>query len=48
MSDSPDVVTGKRLLDLAKLQGFHFQRIAPGSDAPLWGVRESEGWRTPP
>lgn len=45
MGDSADVVTGKRLLDIAKHQGFHFQRVAPGPDAPLWGVRESDGWR---
>ncbi len=44
MGDSPDVVAGKRLLDLAKHQGFQFQR-APGPDAPLWGVRESDNWR---
>lgn len=29
-TDSPDVVTAKRLLDHAKLRGFEFQRIAPG------------------
>lgn len=45
MVDSPDVVSGKRLLDLAKYQGFQFHRIAPGPDAPLWGVRETDGWR---
>ena len=31
----------KRLLDTAKDQGFTFQRIAPGSDGPLRGVRET-------
>jgi len=45
MGDSPDVVIGKRLLDLAKHQGFQFQRVAPGPDAPLWGVWESDNWR---
>ncbi len=45
MGDSPDVATGKRLLDLAKHQGFQFQRVAPGLDAPLRGVGESDDWR---
>lgn len=45
MSDSSDMMIGKRLLDIAKHQGFHFQRVAAGPDAPLWGVRESDDWR---
>ncbi|MCA1673647.1 MAG: hypothetical protein LC799_16085 [Actinobacteria bacterium] len=45
MVDSPDLVTGKRLLDAAKRHGFVFQRIAPGPDGPLEGIRESAEWR---
>ena len=44
MGDSPDLLAGKRLLDLAKRQGFQFQRVAPGPDAPLWAVRDSSSW----
>jgi hypothetical protein len=44
MADSPDLVAAKRLLDAAKDAGFTFQRIAPGKDAPLRGVRESTQW----
>ena len=33
MTDSPDLWAAKRLLDLAKLRGFTFQRIASGEDA---------------
>ncbi len=43
--ESPDLVVAKRLLDAAKQGGFHFQRVAPGPDGPLWGVRETLGWR---
>jgi hypothetical protein len=35
----------KRLLDVAKSRGFAFERIAPGPDAPLRGVRETIQWR---
>lgn len=45
VADSPDVAAGKRLLDVAKLQGFTFQRLAPGPDGPLRGVRETPEWR---
>lgn len=41
----PDLTAAKRLLDAAKRGGFRFQRVAPGSDGPLWGVRESLDWR---
>lgn len=41
MADDPELAAAKRLLDLAKDQGFVFQRIAPGEDGPLLGVRES-------
>lgn len=42
--ESPDVVTGYRLIDTAKRCGFQFQRLAPGPDGPLWGVRDTEDW----
>lgn len=45
VADSPDVITGMRLLDAAKRHGFVFRRIAPGPDGPLEGVRESAEWR---
>lgn len=44
MTDSPDVIIAKRLLDYAKQGGFTFQRTAPGEDAPLVGYRVSGGW----
>lgn len=44
MADSPDLAAAKRLLDAAKEAGFCFQRIAPGEDAPLLGVRQSTEW----
>ncbi|HET9255288.1 MAG TPA: hypothetical protein VFO16_08815 [Pseudonocardiaceae bacterium] len=45
MAEGPELVAAKRLLDLAKAQGFSFQRIAPGEDGPLLGVRESPEFR---
>ena len=45
MTDSPDLAAAKRLLDDAKGQGFHFERIAPGEDGPLRGVRETPEYR---
>ncbi|MGH3929716.1 MAG: hypothetical protein ACRDTF_07040 [Pseudonocardiaceae bacterium] len=45
MAESPDVVAGMRLLDLAKGHGFQFRRLAPGPDGPLWGVRDTAHWR---
>jgi hypothetical protein len=48
VADSPDLVVGRRLLDTAKRHGFAFQRLAPGPDAPLCGVRETENWRGGP
>ncbi|MGH3784292.1 MAG: hypothetical protein ACRDRO_27650 [Pseudonocardiaceae bacterium] len=45
MTDSPDVAAAMRLLDAAKNGGFVFQRIAPGPDGPLRGVRQTEQWR---
>lgn len=44
-TESPDLVAGMRLLDLTKHHGFQFQRIAPGPDGPLWGVRETDDWQ---
>lgn len=40
-ADTPDLAAAKRLLDAAKRDGFTFQRIAPGPDGPLRGVRET-------
>jgi hypothetical protein len=45
MADSPELVAAKRLLDVAKNDGFAFERIAPGEDGPLRGVRETPQWR---
>ena len=45
MTDSPDLVAAKRLLDAAKAAGFTFQRVAPGEDGPLLGARESIEYR---
>jgi hypothetical protein len=45
MTDSPGLVAAKRLLDAAKQAGFHFQRVAPGEDGPLLGVREGIEYR---
>ncbi|MDQ2884020.1 MAG: hypothetical protein M3Y48_23435 [Actinomycetota bacterium] len=45
MTDSPDVAAAMTLLDVAKDGGFSFQRIAPGPDGPLLGVRVTEHWR---
>lgn len=44
-AESPDLVAAKQLLDIAKRRGFVFQRVAPGPDGPLWGVRETLEWR---
>jgi hypothetical protein len=43
--ESPDLAAAKRLLDAAKRGGFRFQRVAPGQDGPVWGVRETLQWR---
>lgn len=45
MADGPELAAAKRLLDLARDQGFVFQRVAPGEDGPLLGVRESPEYR---
>ena len=44
-ADSPELAAAKRLLDAAKSQGFTFQRIVPGPDGPLVGVRETVDYR---
>lgn len=43
-ADSPELSAAMRLLDDAKSGGFAFERIAPGPDGPLRGVRETAGW----
>jgi hypothetical protein len=40
-ADSPELRAAKRLLDLAKNQGFIFQRVGPGPDGPLFARRET-------
>jgi hypothetical protein len=40
-ADGPELAATKRLLDLARDQGFVFQRVAPGEDGPLLGIRDS-------
>lgn len=42
-TDSPDLVTAKRLLDHVKAQGFQFQRV-DGPDGALVGTRHTEEW----
>jgi len=44
-ADGPELTAAKRLLDVAKSQGFTFQRIAPGPDGPLFGARETVDYR---
>ena len=44
-AESADLAAAKRLLDAAKRGGFRFERVAPGPDGPLWGVRETLQWR---
>lgn len=45
IADNPDLMAAMRLLDAAKDAGFTFQRIAPGPDGPLRGMRESIAWQ---
>lgn len=40
-AESPQLRAAKRLIDLAKHQGFAFQRLAPGEDGPLFSRRET-------
>jgi hypothetical protein len=44
-ADGPQLKAAKRLLDLAKRQGFAFQRVAPGEDGPLFARRETIEYR---
>ncbi len=44
MGESPELAAAKRLLDTAKTAGFSFERIAPGEDGPLRGVRQCVEW----
>lgn len=44
MTDSADVAAAKRLLDDAKDSGFAFERVAPGPDGSLCGVRKTVEW----
>lgn len=44
MSESPDLATAFKLVDIAKARGFSFERTGPGEDAPVIGVRESLEW----
>jgi hypothetical protein len=44
-AESPQLRAAKRLLDLAKRQGFAFQRLAPGEDGPLFARRETIDYR---
>jgi len=43
--DSPWTAAAKRLLDGLRAQGFAFERIGPGEDAPVRGVRDSIAYR---
>lgn len=43
-NESPDLVIAMRLLDLAKLRGFQFQRVAKGPDGALLGTRNTGEW----
>ena len=45
MGDSPDLAVAKQLMHGAKAEGFRFERIAEGPDAPVVGVRDSVGYR---
>lgn len=44
-TDSSQLSAAKRLLELAKRQGFAFQRVAPGEDGPLFARRETIEYR---
>jgi hypothetical protein len=45
VAEGTELRAAKRLLDLAKGQGFAFQRIAPGPDGPLFARRETLDYR---
>ncbi|MGH3928967.1 MAG: hypothetical protein ACRDTF_03205 [Pseudonocardiaceae bacterium] len=44
LNESPDLVIAMRLLDLAKLRGFEFRRVANGPDGALLGTRHTGDW----
>jgi hypothetical protein len=44
-AEGPQLRAAKRLLDLAKRQGFAFHRLAPGEDGPLFARRETVDYR---
>lgn len=44
VAESPDLVIAMRLLDLVKLQGFQFRRVAEGPDGALLGTRRTGDW----
>jgi hypothetical protein len=44
VTDSPDLLAAKHLLDLLRLRGFSFTRLARGEDGPLRGTRETADW----
>jgi hypothetical protein len=44
-AESAELAAAKRLLETAKRGESSFQRVAPGPDGPLWGVRETDDWR---
>jgi hypothetical protein len=44
-AEGPQLRAAKRLLDLAKRQGFAFHRLAPGEDGPLFARRETLEYR---
>jgi hypothetical protein len=44
MTASPELRAAMRWLDLAKEQGFGFERVGFSQDAPLRGKRETTEW----
>ena len=43
--DDTQTAAAKRLLDDLRAQGFAFERIGPGEDGPVRGVRDSIAYR---
>lgn len=43
-ADGPDMAAAKVLLDILKLRGFQFRRVAPGEDGPVVGNRVTDDW----
>ncbi len=44
MAEASALVEAMRLRALATARGFRFQRVAPGPDGPLLGVRDTPRW----